>query len=85
MLFTIEIDDSINNIIVTSRYNDWYNNQNSPIFKYFKPEFDPMLWLERAELSGAFTEDIMSSPLIISGDDSPSQNTIDLYSQLPNG
>ena len=85
MLFTIESDGSISQIIVTSRYNDWYNKQNSPIFDYLKPEFDPVFWLDRAKAAGAFTEDIQSSPLIISGDDNRSQNTIDLYSQLPNG
>ena len=42
MLFTIESDGSISQIIVNSRYNDWYNKQNSPIFDYLKPEFDPV-------------------------------------------
>ena len=52
---------------------------------YIKPEFDPVFWVERAKQVGAFTEDIQTSPLIVTGEENRSQNTIDLYGQLSNG
>lgn len=84
LLFTIDEKGNIDQIIYTSRYNNWSHSsmeQNS-----FKPAYSPALWLERAKLEGAFEHDLLNEPIVITANDQDNRpQIIDLYSQLPDG
>ena len=81
MLFTIDANGNIDQLIYTSRYNNWSGTNDSQ--NSFKPAYSPKLWLERAQHEGAFSQDISKEPLVITSNGSDNRpQIIDLYSQL---
>lgn len=84
MLFTVDENNNIDQLIYTSRYNNWSPSsfeQNS-----FSPPYSPALWLDRAKIEGAFEYDLAKEPVLITAKDRNGHlQIIDLYSQLSDG